>query len=59
MSKHNVSNLMRYRPAYSLMVLYAVIINNKIVRLSTQMLCLGVRTFLVNKERIVVTAIVP
>ena len=50
---------MRYRPAYSLMVLYAVIINNKIVRLSTQMLCLGVRTFLVNKERIVVTAIVP
>ena len=59
MTKYDVSNFMRYCPPYPLVGFHTVIINNKIVRLSSQMLCLCVRTFLVNKERIIIAAVVP
>lgn len=50
---------MRYRPAYPLVIFHTVIIYNKIIRLSSNMLRLCVRTFLINEERIIVTTVIP
>lgn len=59
MAKYDMSDFMSYRPPYPLIVLHTIIINNEIVRLSSQMLRLCVRTFLINKERIIVTTVIP
>lgn len=59
MTKDDMSDLMRYRPPYPLEIFNTVIINNQIVRLPTHMLCFCIRTFFVNKERIIIGAVIP
>ncbi len=59
MSKHDMSDLMSYRPPYPLVILHSIIINDKIVLSSPQMLCLCVRSFFVYKKRIGIAAIIP
>lgn len=59
MPKYDMSDLMSYRPPYSLVILHSIIINDKIILSSPQMLCLCIRSFFVYKKRISIAAVIP
>ena len=58
MAKYNVSDFVCYRPAYPLIVLHTVIINDKVICLTSQTLCFCIRAFFINEERIRIAAVV-